>query len=534
MDDLDTHGQLEWGAGLGLRRVRPEPARRTARLDALGWYFHRQLADSVVLRGTSDRGDLELLRGAGYPLPFEGRDKSEAGLNLAARYGEWRLDAPVRAAGHRDAGAHGLRRRSRVAHPPARPLPRRRDPGRQLDPPVSCASRSSTTSSTRPSTYPALSVDWDWRKYDVGRALRHHARGRPHGRVLTPRHDRAHGGDAAPGRVLVTLQGGVAAIVCRSSSETPGLRGTISGLPGQEPLAARVHGRREQVPLGQRTAQLRQQRSLLLGLHPFRDDVEAQAVGQADHRAHDAGVAAGVARSRRRRSGRSSACRRAGAGGSSATSSRCRSRRSRCARRAPSGAAGARWPPSVFSMTMLSVTSSLSRRAASPDSAQRGVHLLDQVGLGELLDGEVDADDEVARRTSSCQSGGLAARLLQDGRARGATMRPVSSARGMNSDGATRPRSGCCQRTRASKPGDPAVVHAHDGLVVHAELPAVDGAPQVVLELQRACAHARAWRSRTPGDATCRGPWRGTSRCPRRGGGPRRGGSRGRRGRCRC
>ena len=47
--------------------------------------------------------------------------------------------------------------------------------------------------------------------------------------------------------------------------------------------------------------------------------------------------------------------------------------------------------PSAFSMTTLSVISSLSRRAARPDCAQRAVDLLDQVGLAELLAGEVDA-----------------------------------------------------------------------------------------------------------------------------------------------
>ena len=168
-DDLDTEGQLEWGAGLGVRRVQPEPAHGLD-LDGLGWYFHRRLADSVVLRGTSDRGDLELLRGHGFPLPFEGRGKSEAGLNLAARHGRWRLDAQlvrqdiaklVRKGFDAELSALvGLPGLFLVGETPVgnwiRPVVRVSIIDNLFDAPV---------------TYPALSVDWDWRKYDLGLRL---------------------------------------------------------------------------------------------------------------------------------------------------------------------------------------------------------------------------------------------------------------------------------------------------------------------------------------------------------------------------
>ena len=63
------------------------------------------------------------------------------------------------------------------------------------------------------------------------------------------------------------------------------------------------------------------------------------------------------------------------------------------------------------------------------------------------------------------------------------TIRPVSSAIGMNDSGATRPRVGCCQRTSASKPTIRVVVEGDDRLVVEAQLAALEGAAQVVLEV---------------------------------------------------
>jgi hypothetical protein len=166
MDDLDTHGQLEWGAGLGVRRVVTEGSSGLA-VDLLGWYFRRHLADSVALPGTSDRGDLDLLRGHGFPLPFEGRTKSEEGLNVAARYGRWRLDGQlvrqdiatlVRRGFDAELGLHfALPGLFLVDETPVgnwiRPVLRVSIIDNLFDAPV---------------TYPALSVDWAWRKYDVG------------------------------------------------------------------------------------------------------------------------------------------------------------------------------------------------------------------------------------------------------------------------------------------------------------------------------------------------------------------------------
>ena len=164
--DLNTHGQLEWGAGLGFRHVRPEPA-HGLEADLLGWYFHRKLADAVVLRGTSDLGDLELLRGHGYPMPFEGRDKAEAGLNIAARYGRWRLDAQL----VRQDIAKLVRRGfdaelSALIRLPGLFLVGETPVGNWIRPVVRVSLIDNRFDA--PITYPVLSVDWDWRKYDFG------------------------------------------------------------------------------------------------------------------------------------------------------------------------------------------------------------------------------------------------------------------------------------------------------------------------------------------------------------------------------
>ena len=60
------------------------------------------------------------------------------------------------------------------------------------------------------------------------------------------------------------------------------------------------------------------------------------------------------------------------------------------------------------------------------------------------------------------------------------TISPHSSASSMNSPGARRPRSGCCQRTRASVPDQPQVVDVDEGLVVEDELDLEDGPVEFV------------------------------------------------------
>jgi hypothetical protein len=80
-------GETEVGAGLGFRSAREDGK---ASIDAMVWYYGRTLEDSdeaPEIEGSYYQGDIELLRGAGLPLPFEGDERWEAGLNV-----EWRLD----------------------------------------------------------------------------------------------------------------------------------------------------------------------------------------------------------------------------------------------------------------------------------------------------------------------------------------------------------------------------------------------------------------------------------------------------------
>ena len=82
----DTHlgGRFQVGGGLGFRVVSGDGRRG---LDVLGWVFHRQLADHVAIEGTIYGGDLDVIDGIPpRSLPFDGRDKTEAGVNVEARW----------------------------------------------------------------------------------------------------------------------------------------------------------------------------------------------------------------------------------------------------------------------------------------------------------------------------------------------------------------------------------------------------------------------------------------------------------------
>ena len=82
-NDSLTNGRFQVGGGLGFRVVSDDGRKG---LDVLGWLFHRQLADSVAIKGTIYGGDLDVIDGIPpRSLPFDGRDKTEAGVNVEAR-----------------------------------------------------------------------------------------------------------------------------------------------------------------------------------------------------------------------------------------------------------------------------------------------------------------------------------------------------------------------------------------------------------------------------------------------------------------
>ena len=160
--DLNPSGTFEWGAGLGLRAAGERSA-----VDVLGWYFKRGLQDVVRIRGTFYSGDIKLLKGVFVPLPFSGHDKHELGLNLEARLGGGRLYAQ-----YVDQEIASLPRRGLEAELAWR-LPLNglflvgESPvGNWIQPVI----RVSTIDNrfVTPREFPAPSVGWDWKKYDLG------------------------------------------------------------------------------------------------------------------------------------------------------------------------------------------------------------------------------------------------------------------------------------------------------------------------------------------------------------------------------
>jgi len=160
--DVTVNGDLEWGGGLGYRAGSDR-----AGLDVLGWVFGRRLQDTVRLRGTYYGGDIKLLQGAGFPLPYSGRDKREYGVNVQGRWGGGRL--------------FGQYVDQEIAH-----LPRRGfeaevawrfdldsgiligdSPALNWIQPVVRVSHFQN-GFDGPREFPGLSVTWDWTKIDAG------------------------------------------------------------------------------------------------------------------------------------------------------------------------------------------------------------------------------------------------------------------------------------------------------------------------------------------------------------------------------
>ena len=160
--DFRDSGRFEWGGGLGARFHRGDDA-----LDAVAWYFARTLAERARLRGTSYSGDLQLLRGAGVSLPFAGNEKREWGLNVEGRWSGLRFFGQ-----YVDQDIAKLRRRGFEAE--AAWLLRlhglflvKESPFGNWLQPVFRFSWVDNLWDT-PLQYPALSVGWDWKKYDFG------------------------------------------------------------------------------------------------------------------------------------------------------------------------------------------------------------------------------------------------------------------------------------------------------------------------------------------------------------------------------
>ena len=88
-NDARLSGRFQVGGGLGFRVVSGDGRKG---LDVLGWLYRRQLADSVPIEGTIYHGDLDTIDGVPpRSLPIDGRDKTEAGVNVEARWERFSL-----------------------------------------------------------------------------------------------------------------------------------------------------------------------------------------------------------------------------------------------------------------------------------------------------------------------------------------------------------------------------------------------------------------------------------------------------------
>lgn len=89
-NDARLSGEGQLGGGLGFRVVSDDGRRG---IDVLGWVHRRDLADRVSIRGTMYGGDLDLLDDVppGTVGWLDGREKTDAGVNLEARLGDFSL-----------------------------------------------------------------------------------------------------------------------------------------------------------------------------------------------------------------------------------------------------------------------------------------------------------------------------------------------------------------------------------------------------------------------------------------------------------
>jgi hypothetical protein len=163
-NDLNGSGQFQLGGGLGLRFL----SAAGDGVDLLGWYFRRQLATEVTLRGTFYSGDLDLLLGPFnfFPLPIHGQEKTEWGFNAEGRAGGLRLFSQYvnqRIAGLPRAGAEAeLAWRAEIPGILVGETP----VVRWVEPVVRASFIDNHFKA--PPQFPAPSVAWNWHKYDLG------------------------------------------------------------------------------------------------------------------------------------------------------------------------------------------------------------------------------------------------------------------------------------------------------------------------------------------------------------------------------
>jgi hypothetical protein len=165
VEELNTQDRFELGAGLGYR-YQSEDLQKG--LDLLGFYYHRELADEVDLRGTFYGGDIDLLDGIqGIGLPIEGRQKVEYGGEVDFRWNKWKGFGQI--VSQELAGLNRIGYELEVAHKFPLPL-KYASAGKQLLPFLQPVVRFSYIDNRFPGNplFPAPSTFWDWTKVDVG------------------------------------------------------------------------------------------------------------------------------------------------------------------------------------------------------------------------------------------------------------------------------------------------------------------------------------------------------------------------------
>ena len=160
--DINFQDRFELGGGLGVRFGDADSG-----FDVLGWYFQREMEDAARIRGTFYEGDLDLLRGVAFPLPFSGNDKHEAGGNLEARIAGLRLFAQyvdqeiasLPRDGFEIEAAYVISLNGLFAYKDA-------SVGNWIQPVVRFSKMN--TNWDTPREFPGQSVGWDWEKWDFG------------------------------------------------------------------------------------------------------------------------------------------------------------------------------------------------------------------------------------------------------------------------------------------------------------------------------------------------------------------------------
>ncbi|MBL8111361.1 MAG: hypothetical protein JNK60_00630 [Acidobacteria bacterium] len=164
--DVNFGGKLQYGGGFGVKMVGPDGQG----LDLLAWYFTRDLADSVAIRGTSYSGDIKLLNafaGFGIAFPLDGRTKREYGINLNLKLGGLTVSGQ-----YVMQNIAGLKRQGPEAEVSwFFPIGGLFASGDQpvftfLEPAIRYSHIDNRFDTPR--LYPAPSVGWDWTKIDIG------------------------------------------------------------------------------------------------------------------------------------------------------------------------------------------------------------------------------------------------------------------------------------------------------------------------------------------------------------------------------